>query len=95
MLGISSDVESKWQQAQQRKLCKVGDILLKLTPEDAEAVVRAVELVREDADRPQADRFFTVVWLQKDVLTSNGFPIGKTVVSEHVRKVCACEQAGQ
>ncbi len=91
MLGILSDIESrKAEAAQAQKLCKLGQLLRTLPAEESDALDHGIVLVRGDALRPQADRFFTVAWLH-GVLVDNAYPIGKTVVSEHVRKVCACE----
>jgi hypothetical protein len=100
VLGILDDIEAKKRASAYARVkrCKLGELLgseLALSPSDHQALQDAIELVREDAKRPQAERFFTVAWLH-DVLNNNQISIGKTVVSEHVRKVCACcEQPGQ
>lgn len=93
MLGILSDIESrKAEAAQAHRACKFGHLLMGLSEEERAAVNHAITLVRDDSSRPQSEKFFTIVWLQ-DLLVSNGYPIGKTVVSEHVRKVCTCESS--
>jgi hypothetical protein len=76
------------------KRCKLGILISYLNTEDKEAMEYAIRMVREQADLPQSERMFTIAWLT-GVLNDNKHPIGKTVVSEHVRKVCACEQASQ
>lgn len=56
-----------------------------MPPEDVEAFKAAVKLVEGDRDKPQNERFFTVQWLT-NILNENGYTIGKTSVSEYLRK---------
>lgn len=75
------------------KRCKVGALLDDLGinhPDEYDALLDAIMLVRDARNRSRPDDIFTIQWLH-DVLTSNGYAIGKTVVSDHVRKVCACD----
>ena len=77
------------------KRCKLGTVIDDLCikhPDEGDALLFAVEQVRleRDLEVPPAAGLFTVTWLAS-ILQDNGHAIGKTVVSDHVRKVCACE----
>lgn len=74
--------------------CKLANLYTELSPEDRDALDYAIDACRKDAATAQPARIFTVAWLTK-VLNDNEHPIGKTVVSDHLRKVCACEQPSE
>lgn len=72
---------------QRLKKCKLGVLLDTLTGDELSALETAIRLVRED--RHRTDATFTIAWLA-GILRDNGYDIGKTVVSDHVREVCVC-----
>jgi hypothetical protein len=86
---LSDDIDAALASADQGKQCKL--FALPLNEKDLEAVLVYVDKIRDDQSRPQSERFFTVAGLKK-LLNDNRYKIGKTVISEHVRKVCICER---
>ena len=75
------------------KRCKLGVLLDDLSvenPDEYDALLTAITLVRDARNRSRPDDQFTIQWLH-DVVTGNGYGVGKTVVSDHVREVCACD----
>jgi hypothetical protein len=67
--------------------CKLGRVLLELDAADKAALEYALQ-AHESGQRD----LFSVAWFV-DVLKDNGHPVGKTVVSEHLRKACSCVPA--
>jgi len=75
------------------KRCKLGILLDDLNeenPDEFDALLTAITLVRDARNRSRPDDQFTIQWLH-DVVTGNGYAVGKTVVSDHVREVCVCD----
>lgn len=72
------------------KACKFAELLATLPTTEREALEYAVERAREEESLPQQQRIFTKQFVV-DLCVNNGHKIGKTVVSEHLRKVCACD----
>lgn len=75
------------------KRCKLGTLLDDLSdenPDEYDALLTAIMLVRDARKRSRTDDVFTIKWLH-DVIDDNGYVVGKTVVSDHVREVCACD----
>ena len=93
-MSIASDVSKKQILRAQSCGCKLGFYLSIMNSEDKEALDYAIEAVRGDAEKPVPQRYFTIAWLTK-VLNDNSFIIGKTVVSDHLRKACACDQSSE
>ena len=92
-MSIRDDLNQRRNAPAARK-CKLGRLLDDLQQEDPDefdALLTAVTLVRS-ARVPviRQDELFTIAWLT-DLLKNNGHPIGKTVVSDHVREVCVCD----
>lgn len=83
-MPLVDDLTDALSQKRECKLMRLG-----LSDEESEAVATYVSAIRSDQDR--AEKLFTVAELHR-ILLKNGYSIGKTSVSEHVRKVCACEQ---
>lgn len=61
-----------------------------MSPQDRVALEFAIDETRAQQELPQSDRTFTIAFVHK-VMVNNGCDIGKTAVSDHIRKVCACE----
>lgn len=93
-MSIALDVAERKHKSESSKVCRLGHVLTVLNKDDKDALEYAIGAARVDATRPQKDRIFTVTWLTK-LLNDNKRPVGKTVVSEHLRKVCACEQPSE
>lgn len=93
-MSIAMAVTKRRIESDQQSGCKLGRLIPNLNTEDKEALLYAIEAVREDAAKPVHRRFFTIAWLV-ELLNSNGYSIGKTVVSEHLGKVCACEHSSE
>lgn len=91
-MSIATDIQSKVDESARPKACKLGLLLdgHLLVEDDRDALLFAVKSVRDERDLPQNDRTFSIQWLT-DVINQNGYNIGKTVVSEHVRESCACD----
>jgi hypothetical protein len=70
--------------------CKVGRILDHAIAEEKDALIKAVELIRESNDQGK-NKVYSSVWLSK-VLRKNGYPISVSTVQRHVNKECYCEQ---
>lgn len=93
-MSIASAVAEKRVLQEQSLLCKLGRILAFEDREDREALEYAINMVRADQAKEVNKRYFTIAWLTK-VLNDNGYPIGKTAVSDHVGEVCACEHPSE
>lgn len=83
-MGILDDIARRQDEASDKKVCKYRDLLNSLTPEELDAVLLVHTKIAN------GDPMFTIKWLV-DTLNANQRSIGKTVVSEHLRGVCACE----
>lgn len=89
-MGIAEDVKARIEQAQEEKGCKFAQLLDRLPQTERDALDYAVIRAREEAHLPQTERIFTKQFVV-DLCVNNGHAIGKTVVSEHLRKVCTCD----
>jgi hypothetical protein len=89
-LGIAEDVEDRLARAEQVKVCKFAQLLESLPESERGALVLAVDRARAEESLPQTQRVFTKQFVV-DLCVNNGHKIGKTVVSEHLRKVCTCD----
>lgn len=90
-MGLLEDLAAK--KAEPRALCLFGKIVTSIEDEATAAALEGmVDLVRIDADLPQAQRLFTIAWLHS-TLVKNGYAIGKTAVGDHIRKKCICERS--
>lgn len=94
MSSFSLAVSKRKIEAEQSRFCKLGVARGFMTTEDKDALDYAIDMARGDSLTPQTKRVFTVAWLTQ-VLNDNGHPIGKTVVSEHLSRKCACDQSSQ
>jgi hypothetical protein len=88
-MALADDIYNTIYAEGESKRCKLFSIGLSDTEMDA--VLLYVEKIREDKALDQPQRWFTVAGLRR-LLHANGHPIGKTVLSEHIRKVCTCER---
>ena len=88
--GIAADVE-EYSQGHLRPACKLAQHQAAMPVEDAEALDFAIEMVREQAFRPQSERYYTQAWLVA-LLNNNGYSIGKTAVSDHLSRKCHCDR---
>jgi hypothetical protein len=93
-VSIQDAVHERLAQKNDPRLCKLGVLTAALPAAEADALSYAVNAVRveREGEVPPHQSLFTVTWLA-DVLKTNGHDIGKTVVSDHVRKVCVCESS--
>ena len=80
-MSFITEVTKKKLELNRPPMCKLGDIMSRMDDEDSEALAFALEWVSE-GKASQA-------WLVK-TLNDNGYPVGKTVVREHLREECAC-----
>ena len=69
--------------------CKIGRIVKDLPVNEQDALVKAVELVRE-SDAQGKSKVYSSVWLSK-VLRKNGYQVSVSTVQRHVNKECYCE----
>ena len=87
-MSIHDAVTARLAQAEGVKpRCKLGVLIDGLEPADQDALEYAITLVRDAA---RTDPLFTIAWLVS-MLQENGHAVGKTTISEHVRRVCACD----
>lgn len=89
-MGIAEDVQQRVSLKTSAGGCKVSSYLAEMSEDDRAALTLAFDLAREDQAKPPADRYYTIVWLLS-VFTNNGYSIGKTVISDHLRRTCACD----
>lgn len=93
-MSIREDLNQRRNATQGARRCKLGKLLDDLQqsdPDEFDALLTAVDLVRAArVPRVRPDELLTIAWLA-DVLKDNGHVIGKTVVSDHVREVCVCD----
>lgn len=73
-------------------VCKFSRVRAQLSPEEQEALDRAVFGIREDANLGKAKTYSTT-WLAK-VLRNFGHPISASTIQRHVNKECSCERLG-
>jgi hypothetical protein len=88
-VALADSIYTAIADGQEGKRCKLFS--LGLSDIDLDAVLIYIDKIRVDQELEQSRRFFTVAGLKR-LLNNNGHKIGKTVISEHVRKVCACER---
>lgn len=88
-MPLTTDLTDALSGGVPEKQCKLYH--LGLSPDEMEAVLQYIDAIRQDHKRDQPHKYFTVVGLKR-ILNANGFKVGKTVISEHVRKVCVCER---
>ena len=91
-MSLHDDIEAQVAKADTPTRCRLGLILDEVDLADLDALQYAIERVRKEKDDPKS--LFSVAWLTQ-LLNKNDYKIGKTVVSEHVRKVCACVRSGK
>jgi hypothetical protein len=73
---------------QEKNLCKLQKIIDQMTPDEQEAMNRAVELIREDHGNGHG-RVYTTTWLSK-ILRKNNINVSLSVIQRHVNKECGC-----
>jgi hypothetical protein len=78
-LGSHEDVLARKEEVA-AKLCKLGEAITAMKPDDRAAIEYAIASSRKD---------FSAAWIHRTVV-NNGFPMGVTVVKEHVARKCAC-----
>lgn len=66
--------------------CKMGTIVANLNNEDKEAIEYAIEQARG------GNKHFSNQWFAT-TLSDNGYPLGKTSVSDHLARRCACDRS--
>lgn len=74
-------------------VCKFSRVRAQLTPEEQDALDRAVLGIREDANLGKA-KMYSTTWLAK-VLRNYGHNISPSTVQRHVNKECSCERIGK
>lgn len=82
-MSIALDVAKIKHDAYLATRCKLANVVANLSTDDKEAAEYAIEQGRA------GDRMFSNAQIAK-LLTDNGYPIGKTVVSDHLARRCAC-----
>lgn len=70
--------------------CKIGKILQQLEKEEAQALQKAISLIRSSVMQGK-NRTYSSVWLSK-VLRKNGYHASVSTVQRHVNKECSCDQ---
>lgn len=93
-MSLHDDIEAQVAKAAKPTRCRLGVLLDEVDLADLDALQYAIERVRDEAKKDRPDPLFSITWLT-GVLNKNDYKIGKTVVSEHVRKVCACVRSSQ
>jgi hypothetical protein len=90
-MGIAAAVAAKRQESFLKKLCKLGVLVDSISdPEDKDALEFAIQAARDELSKDPVERCFSATWLV-GVLNDNGYSIGKTVVSDHLRGTCSCD----
>lgn len=69
--------------------CKLHIIMSDMDEKDAEAIARAVDLIRTDRGTGRS-KAYSSSWLA-GILRSHGHRISTSTVQRHVQKVCPCE----
>lgn len=90
-MSLHDAVNYKVNQVKGPRSCKLANIMASMEPREREAAGRAIKLVQDEKATAGAEPHFTIAWLT-EILNDNGFPIGKTTVSDHVNGVCACDR---
>jgi hypothetical protein len=88
MQSLHDAISAKLEETKVPKRCKFGLLRDSIGPRDRDALDYAVKAVREG--RPG----MTKAWLVQ-LLKDHDYDIGKTVVSDHLREVCACVEASE
>lgn len=74
------------------RTCTIAEMLTKVTQEERNALLWAIDQVRCDERYSRAKRYSSQ-WLA-DVLRNNGYPVSRSTVSRHVNGECSCERTG-
>lgn len=72
-----------------KKDCGLTKIKEQMGPDEAQALDRAVEMIRDDAGSGRS-KVYSSQWLT-GVLRKHGYDISSSTVSRHVAKRCRCE----
>jgi len=72
-----------------KKDCGLTKIKEQMGPDEAQALDRAVEMIRDDAGSGRS-KVYSAQWLT-GVLRKHGYDISSSTVSRHVAKRCRCE----
>lgn len=70
--------------------CKYTRAKLQASPEEQEALDRAVELIREDNGLGKS-KTYSASWLTK-VMRQHGYKVSLSTIQRHVNKECCCYQ---
>lgn len=73
----------------QKKDCGLTKIREHMGPDEAQALDRAVEMIRDDAGSGRS-KVYSSQWLT-GVLRKHGYDISSSTVARHVAKRCRCE----
>lgn len=73
-----------------RTRCRFGKIIDSLPDEEREALAAALDMYANEKDVPIHLRMFTAAWFTT-TFNSNGYPVGKTAVGEHLKGACSCD----
>lgn len=73
--------------------CRYTREMLKTTPEEQEALDRAIELVRADSNLGKS-KTYSASWLTK-VMKQNGYNVSLSTIQRHINKECCCYQGAQ
>ena len=72
-----------------KKDCGLTKIKEQMGPDEAQALDRAVEMIRDDAGSGRS-KVYSSQWLT-GVLRKHGYDISSSTVARHVAKRCRCE----
>lgn len=89
---LLDDLHGRLAEAKRSPRCTFGEIYISLNNDERAALDLCIEKIDADRDIPQPKRIFTISWLT-EVLNRNVAPIGKTTVSDHLRKKCICDNS--
>lgn len=78
-MSIEQEVNDKIAETDVQSYCKLGRYLIGMPVNERDAIVYALG-------------HFSSQWTS-DTLNRNGYPIGKTAVSDHIAGRCACERS--
>lgn len=91
-MALKDALNERLTTVKKKSRCPLGALRDGFDPETQESFDVCVLAIEADRDTPQHRRVFTVAWLTS-TLNENGYSIGKTTVSDHLKGTCICDKS--
>lgn len=90
LVALKDSLDDHLARKKQPKRCPLGHLRDQLDIDTRESLDIYILAVEADRDIPNHRKVFTIAGLC-EIIKDNGYTMGKTTVSDHLRKACVCE----